>query len=170
VPDLVAQHAGAVSIHAVRRRPVLVATAALLVAPTLVQAQVATRAFPVAFDGAFHAMTTAHAQAFLVLADPLTFFHRRRLADLAIEHRLPMMGSLPEFAEAGSLLSYWADATDASHRTASYVDRILKGAKAADLPIEQPTKFELVANLKTANTLAIAIPQSVLLRANRLIE
>jgi putative ABC transport system substrate-binding protein len=125
---------------------------------------------PEAFDGAFHAMTTEHAQALLVLADALTFFHRRRLADLAMKYRLPMMGSLTEYAEAGSLMSYWADTTDVSRRAASYVDRILKGAKPGDLPIEQPTKFELVANLKTAKTLGITIPQSVLLRADRVIE
>jgi putative ABC transport system substrate-binding protein len=125
---------------------------------------------PDAFDSAFHAMTTERAQALLVLADPMTFFYRRRLADLAIKHRLPMMGSLRGNAEAASLMSYWADTTDVSRRAASYVDRILKGAKPGELPIEQPTKFELVANLKTARTLAITVPQSVLLRANRTIE
>lgn len=125
---------------------------------------------PDAFDNAFRAMTTERAQALLVLADPMTFFHRRELAGLAIKHRLPMMGSLREFAEAGSLMSYWADTADLSRRAASYVDRILKGAKPGDLPIEQPTKFELVTNLKTAKTLGITIPQSVLLRADRIIE
>jgi putative tryptophan/tyrosine transport system substrate-binding protein len=125
---------------------------------------------PQAFDGAFHAMITERAQAILVLADPMTYFHRRRLADLALKHRLPMMGGLPDYAEAGSLLSYWADTTDVYRRVASYVDRILKGAKPGDLPIEQPTKFELVANLKTAKALGITIPQSILLRANRVIE
>ena len=125
---------------------------------------------PEGFDGAFQAMATERAQALLVLADPMTYFHRQRLADLAIRHRLPMMGSLPEYAEAGSLLSYWADTDDVYRRVASYVDRILKGAKPRDLPVEQPTKFELLANLKTAKALGIAIPQSVLLRANRVIE
>ena len=125
---------------------------------------------PDAFDNAFRAMTTERAQALLVLADPMTFFHRRELAGLAIKHRLPMMGSLREFAEAGSLMSYWADTADLSRRAASYVDRILKGAKPGDLPIEQPTKFEFVTNLKTAKTLGITIPQSVLLRADRIIE
>ena len=125
---------------------------------------------PDAFDGAFHAMKAERTQAVLVLADPMTFFHRRRLADLAINHRLPMMGGLPDYAEAGTLMSYWADTTDVYRRVASYVDRILKGAKPGDLPIEQPTKFEFVANLKTAKTLGITIPQSVLLRADRIIE
>ena len=123
-----------------------------------------------AFDNAFRAMTTERAQALLVLADPMTFFHRRRLADLGIKHRLPMMGSLRAFAESGTLMSYWADTADLSRRAASYVDRILKGAKPGELPIEQPTKFELVINLKTAKTLGITIPQSVLLRADRIIE
>ena len=123
-----------------------------------------------AFDGAFQTMAKERAQAIAVLADPLTFFHRRRLAELAIAHRLPMMGSLPQYADAGALLSYWADTADVSRRAASYVDRILKGAKPADLPIEQPVKFEFVANLKTARALGIAIPQTLLVRADRVIE
>jgi putative tryptophan/tyrosine transport system substrate-binding protein len=125
---------------------------------------------PDTFDSAFRAMATERAQAVLVLADPMTFAHRQRLVDLAMKDRLPMMGSLPEFAEAGSLVSYWADRADLYRRVASYVDRILKGAKPGDLPIEQPTKFEFVANLRTAKILGITIPQSVLLRADRVIE
>ena len=125
---------------------------------------------PDVFDSAFQAMTTERAQAVLVLADPMTFFHRRRLAELAIKHRLPMMGSLRDYAEAGSLMSYWADTADVYRRAASYIDRIFKGARPGDLPIEQPTKFESVINLKTAKTLGINIPQSVLLRADRVIE
>ena len=125
---------------------------------------------PDAFDGAFHAMTTERAQALLVLADPMMFAHRQRLADLAIKHRLPMMGNVRAYAGAGSLMSYWADRTDLSRRAASYVDRILKGAKPADLPIEQPTKFELVINLKTAKALGLTIPQSLLLRADEVIQ
>ena len=125
---------------------------------------------PEAFGSAFSAMLTERAQALLVLADPMTFFHRRRLADLAIKHQLPMMGGLREYAEAGSLMSYWADSADVYRRAASYVDRILKGARPGDLPIEQPTKFEFVANVRTAKTLGITLPQSVLLRADRVIE
>lgn len=125
---------------------------------------------PDAFDSAFHAMTTKRAQAVLALADPMMFSHRQRLADLATKHRLPMMSNVRQYAEAGSLMSYWADRTDLSRRAASYVDRILKGAKPGDLPIEQPTKFELVINLKTANALGLKIPPSVLLRADRVIE
>ena len=125
---------------------------------------------PDAFDSAFHAMTTERAQAVLVLADPMMFTHRQRLADLAIKHRLPMMSNVRKYAEAGSLMSYWADRADLSRRAASYVDRILKGARPGDLPIEQPTKFEFVANLKTAKALGITIPQSVLLRADEVIQ
>ncbi len=125
---------------------------------------------PDVFVGAFQAMKTERAQAVLVLADPMTFFHRQRLAELAVMHRLPMMGGLPDYAEAGSLMSYWANTTDVYRRAASYIDRILKGAKPSDLPIEQPTKFEFVANLRTARALGITIPQSVLQRADRVIE
>ena len=125
---------------------------------------------PDAFDGAFRAMTAERAQAILVLADPITFAHRRRLADLAIRHRMPMMGSLRDYAEAGSLMSYWADTTDVYRRTASYVDRILKGAKPGDLPIEQPMTFELVVNLKTAKALGLTIPPSIMVQATRVIE
>jgi len=125
---------------------------------------------PDALDVAFNAMTTERAQAVVVLADPLLFVHRRRLADLAIKHRLPLMGNVPGYAEAGGLMAYWADRADLSRRAASYVDRILKGAKPGDLPIEQPTKFELVIDLKTARLLGITIPPSVLTRADRVIE
>jgi len=123
-----------------------------------------------AIDGAFQAMRAGRASALLVLADPLAFFHRRRIADLAIQHRLPMMGSLSGYADAGSLLSYWADTADVYRRAASYVDRILKGAKPADLPIEQPTKYELIANLRTARALGLTIPQSILVRTDRVVE
>jgi putative ABC transport system substrate-binding protein len=125
---------------------------------------------PDTFDGAFHAMAAERAQGVLVLADPMMFAHRQRLADLAIKHRLPMMSNVRKYAEAGSLMSYWADRADLSRRAASYVDRILKGAKPGDLPIEQPTKFELVINLKTAKTLGLTIPQSLLLRADEVIQ
>ena len=125
---------------------------------------------PDGFDGAFHAMAREHAQAILILADPMLFVHRQRLADLAIRHRLPMMGNVRAYARAGSLMSYWADRTDLSRRAASYVDRILKGASPSELPIEQPTKFELVINLKTAKILGLTIPQSLLVRADEVIE
>jgi putative ABC transport system substrate-binding protein len=122
------------------------------------------------FDAVFNAMVTDRAQAVMVLADPMTFVHRRRLAELAISHALPLMGNVRGYAEAGGLMSFWADRNDLSRRAASYIDRILKGAKPGDLPIEQPTKFELIVNLKTANTLGIAVPQSLLLRADDRIQ
>ena len=125
---------------------------------------------PEAFADAFLTMATARTEALLVLADPMLFVHRQRLADLAINHRLPMMGNVRAYAGAGSLLSYWADRTDLSRRAASYVDRILNGASAGDLPIEQPTKFELVINLKTAKALGLTLPQSLLLRADEVIQ
>jgi putative ABC transport system substrate-binding protein len=135
-----------------------------------VQLQVLEIRAPDAFDSAFQAMVAERAQAVLVLADPMMFVHRQRLADLAIEHRLPMMGNVRAYAGAGSLMSFWADRTDLSRRAASYVDRILKGARPGELPIEQPTKFELVINLRTAKTLGLTLPQSLLLRADEVIQ
>lgn len=125
---------------------------------------------PDEFANAFQAMTAARAQAVLALADPMTSAHRRPLANLALQHQLPMMGSFRQQAEAGMLMSYWADGIDLSRRAASYVDKILKGAQPRHLPIEQPTKYELVVNLTTANALGIKFPQSVLLRADSVIE
>ena len=95
---------------------------------------------------------------------------RRRIADLAITHRLPMVVGAKEYAEAGALMSYGTDYPDLFRRAAAYVGRIFKGAKPADLPIEQPTKFELVINLKTAKALGLTIPQSMLGRADELIQ
>lgn len=121
------------------------------------------------FDNAFQAMKVDRAQAALVLADPLTYAYRVRLAELAAKHRLPAVGSLREYAEAGFLMSYWADGSEIVQRTARYVDQILKGRKPASLPVEQPAKFEFVINLKTAAVLGIEVPQSVLGRADRVI-
>jgi putative ABC transport system substrate-binding protein len=122
------------------------------------------------FDSAFEAMTRKRAGAVLVLADPLTAFHRTRLAELAIKRHLPAMFATRAYAEAGGLMSYWAHQADLDRRVASYVDRILKGAKPADLPIEQPTKFELVINLRTAKALGLTIPPSLLGRADDVIQ
>jgi putative ABC transport system substrate-binding protein len=122
------------------------------------------------FEQAFGSMATARTQAVLLLADPMTFAHRGALAELARSRGLPMMGSLREYAESGCLLSYWADRTDISLRSASYIDRILRGSRVQDLPIEQPTKYELIANLRTARALSITFPPSILLRADRVIE
>ncbi len=122
------------------------------------------------FDSAFEAMTRKRAGAVLVLADPLTAFHRTRLTALAIKCHLPGMFATRAYAEARGLMSYWAHQADLDRRVASYVDRILKGAKPADLPIEQPTKFELVINLRTAKALGLTIPPSLLGRADDVIQ
>jgi ABC-type uncharacterized transport system substrate-binding protein len=98
------------------------------------------------------------------------FLHRARLADLAVKNGLPSMSTQTQWVEAGGLMSYAASLPVLYRRAASYVDKILKGAKPADLPIEQPTKFELVINLKTAKALGLTIPQSLLLRADQVIE
>ena len=121
---------------------------------------------PEELDNAYEAIIKERAQAVLVLADPMTFFHRKRLAELAIKHRLPLMGGLREYTEAGGLMSYWADESEQLRNVARYVDKILKGAKPADLPIEQPSKYELVINLKTAGALSLTMPQALLLRAS----
>jgi putative tryptophan/tyrosine transport system substrate-binding protein len=121
-------------------------------------------------DTAFRAMTTEAVQAVVVLTDPMTFAYRQRVADLALKHRLPAMAGLRAYAEAGGLMSYWADSDSLGHRVASYIDRILRGARPAEMPIEQPTKYELVINLKTARALGLTIPSSLLLRADRVIE
>jgi putative ABC transport system substrate-binding protein len=110
------------------------------------------------------------AGALIVLADPVFTVNRVRLAELAAEARLPAIYGIREAPEAGDLMSDGPDYFDLSRRAATYVDRILKGAKPADLPIEQPTKFELVVNLKAARALGLAIPPSVLGRADKIIE
>ncbi len=125
---------------------------------------------PDEFDSAFAAMTRARAGALLVVADTLFFLHRTRIADLAMKARLPAIYGLREHVEVGGLMAYAADYADLYRRGATYVDKILKGARPAGLPVEQPTKFELVINLKTAKALGLAIPRSVLLRANRVTE
>ena len=103
-------------------------------------------------------------------AGPLMSANRKRIADFALKSRLPSMYSIRESVDAGGLMSYGADLADSYRRVAYYVDRILKGAKPADLPVEQPTKFELVINLKTAKQIGLTIPPEVLARANRLIK
>jgi len=136
-----------------------------------VQLQAVPARTPEELGNAFTAMTRARARAVLVLADPMFVFHRSRIADLAVKHYLPtMFGGSREVMDAGGLMYYWAHQADLFRRVASYVDRILKGAKPADLAIEQPTRFELIINLKTAKTLGLAIPQSVLARADEVIE
>jgi putative ABC transport system substrate-binding protein len=125
---------------------------------------------PDEFDSAFAAMTRARAGALLVLSDTMFNLHRTRIADLALKARLPAMYGLREQVEAGGLVAYAANYADLFRRGAIYVDKILKGAKPGDLPVEQPTKFELVINLKTAKALGLTIPQSLLLRADEVIQ
>ena len=121
-------------------------------------------------EAAFPAMEGKGIQGFLLTPQPYTFQNRERIAKLAIRHRLPGVFTLREYAEAGGLMSYGPDWALLLKQHARYVDRILRGASAADLPIEQPTKFELVINLNTAAALGLKIPQSLLLRADARIE
>jgi putative ABC transport system substrate-binding protein len=121
-------------------------------------------------SGKFEDAIKAGAAGLLVLEDPLTYNARRQIADLAAKFRLPTIYGYRDFAEAGGLISYGADRRQMYRRAAEYVDKILKGAKPADLPVEQPTKFELVINLKTAKALGLTIPQSILVRADQVIE
>jgi putative tryptophan/tyrosine transport system substrate-binding protein len=125
---------------------------------------------PAEFDNAFEAMTTAHLDAIFVPADSMFYQHRVRLARLAAKTRLPAMWGLREHAEAGGLLAYATDLNDLARRAATFVDKILKGAKLADLPVEQPTKFEMIINVKTARALGLTIPPSLLARADQVID
>jgi putative tryptophan/tyrosine transport system substrate-binding protein len=125
---------------------------------------------PEEFDSAFAAMTRERAEALLFGGSSTFLVHRTRIADLAVKRRLPTMHNFREMVEAGGLMAYAINMTDFIGRAARYVDKILKGAKPADLPVEQPTKFELVINLKTAKALGLAIPQSLLTRADAVIQ
>jgi putative ABC transport system substrate-binding protein len=125
---------------------------------------------PEDIEGAFAAMTRQRAGALIVLGDAMFILQRRRIADLAARSRLPASYVLREHMDAGGLVFYGASMIDNFRRAALYVDKILKGVKPADLPVEQPNKFELVINLKTAKALGLTIPPSVLLRADHVIE
>src|SRR5215813_7334671 len=125
---------------------------------------------PTAFNEAFDAATRDRADALVVLPDGLINSHRSQIVDFAATRRLPGMYPYREFVEAGGLMSYAPSYTDLFRRAATYVDKLLKGAKPADLPVEQPTKFEFVINLKTAQALGLTIPPSVLGRADQVIE
>lgn len=119
---------------------------------------------------AFSRMRRSGVDAVLVPTDPLFLNERRRLADLAMGSRLPVMYDVREYVDAGGLAAYGPVYLELFRRAASYVDRILKGQKAAELPVEQPSKFELVINLRTAKTLGLTIPPSLLVRADQVIE
>jgi putative ABC transport system substrate-binding protein len=125
---------------------------------------------PDEFDRAFSTMIGERADAFVVFPSPMLFNERRHIVGLAAKHRLPMMSLAREFVELGGLMAYGASISDLFRRSATYVDKILKGAKPADLPVEQPTKFELVINLKTARALGLEIPPTLLARADAVIE
>jgi putative tryptophan/tyrosine transport system substrate-binding protein len=125
---------------------------------------------PTELADAFATMKRSRADALILAENTLFIAERRHIADLAIMHRLPMLVAAKEYAEAGALVSYGTDYLDLFRRAAPYVDKILKGAKPGDLPIEQPTKFELVINLKTAKALGLTISPSLLARADQVIE
>ena len=135
-----------------------------------VQLQVVEARGPEDFDRAFSDMSEARAGALVVLVTPAFFNARQRLVDLAAKHRLPTVFTSRVFVDAGGLMSYGPSTPDMFRRAATYVDKILKGAKPADLPVEQPVKFELVINLKTAKALGLAIPHAMLMRADEVIE
>jgi putative ABC transport system substrate-binding protein len=122
------------------------------------------------FEGAFQAATKGHADGIVTVTSVLLSRYLKQIAELAIKNRLLSMSEVNRYVEAGGLMSYSADDAESYRRAATYVDKILKGAKPADLPVEQPTKFELVINLKTAKQLGLTIPQSVLYRADRVIK
>ena len=125
---------------------------------------------PASLDAAFSTMGSARPDILVTLFDTVTLSNRGRIVEFAARHRIPAIYQLKEFADAGGLMSYGPSLQSMLRRTAIYVERILKGAKAADLPVEQPTIFELVINLKTAKALGLTIPQSLLQRADQVIE
>jgi putative tryptophan/tyrosine transport system substrate-binding protein len=122
------------------------------------------------FDGAFETARKQRPDAMITADDPLTLDYRKRIADFAAEQQLPSIHALREFAADGGLMSYGPNIADVVRRAAGYVDKILKGAKPADLPVQQPTKFDLVINLKTAKAIGITIPPSLLARGDRIAQ
>jgi putative tryptophan/tyrosine transport system substrate-binding protein len=122
------------------------------------------------FEPAFMRMMEMRASALIVTADPLMAGRREQIVALAARHALPAIYNLREFATAGGLISYDTSLADAYHKSGIYVGRILRGAKPADLPVTQPTKFELVVNLKTAKTLGFTIPETLLATADEVIQ
>ena len=125
---------------------------------------------PKDIETAFRAASKGRADAVLVLPGPIFNSHRKQIVELAVKSRLPAIYSRPEYVEDGGLMSYGVSMTDLDRRAATYVDKILKGAKPADLPVEQPTKFEFIINLKAAKQIGLTIPPNVLARADRVIR
>ena len=122
------------------------------------------------FEGAFHTIGRERAEALVVLGENLTVFHRARIIEFTSRSRMPAMYAYRVFVETGGLISYGPSLEEMFRGVAVFVDKILNGAKHADLPVEQPTKFELVVNLKTATALGLTIPQTILLQADQVIE
>jgi putative ABC transport system substrate-binding protein len=122
------------------------------------------------FEGAFHAAAQERVSALITVRSGLSLTYRKQIANLVIQHRLPSMSEGSDFVEAGGLMSYAANDTESFKRAAYYVDKLLKGAKASDLPIEQPTTFELIINLNTAGQLGLTIPPSLLFQATKVIR
>ena len=122
------------------------------------------------FDGVFASVARDRPDALIVFTEALTFVHRKRIVEFAAKQRLPAMYEFREFVELGGLIAYGPNLRDLDRRAAVYIDKILKGTRPADLPVEQPTRFELLLNLRTARALGLTIPQSVLLRADALIQ
>jgi putative ABC transport system substrate-binding protein len=151
--------------HVIRRKAVEDAAAAVAIKLVPVEARL-----PDDLDAAFQSMARQRVDCVIVLGEPMFYVERRRIAALAIEARLPTMFVAREHVEAGGLMSYGGSLRANFRRAADYVDKILKGTKPADLPVEQPTKFELVINLKTAKAIGLTIPEALLLRADEVIE
>jgi putative tryptophan/tyrosine transport system substrate-binding protein len=125
---------------------------------------------PAEIDHAFTTISKEGTKALIVLADPVFTTHRKQIADLSLKHRLPAITGPKEVADAGLLMSYGASFTESYRRAATYVDKILKGAKPGEMPIERPTKFDFVVNLKTAKQIGVMLPQSILYRADTVIK
>jgi putative tryptophan/tyrosine transport system substrate-binding protein len=135
-----------------------------------VRLQILKTRTPQEIEGAFAAMIRERAGAFLMLSDAIFFTQRRQIAELAAKGRLPSISGGSDYPDAGGLMGYGANLSDLERRAATFVDRILKGAKPGDLPVAQPTKFDLVINLRTAKAIGLTIPPSLLQRADRIIE
>jgi putative tryptophan/tyrosine transport system substrate-binding protein len=156
-------------------------TDAALLMPALKEIEVAAQAYTLQLhsievrstediDTAFVGMKKARLNALLTILDPLTTLHSKRIVELAAKNRLPGMYPTRQFVEEGGLMAYGINIGDLYHRAATYVDKVLKGAKPADLPVEQPTKFEFIINLKTAKQIGVTIPPNVLARADKVIK